>query len=291
MVNVSVVVANPNFAGSCGDVMSQSVPLETIEQVARNNEFDSLTLIRTEGWRQFSAAVRSAFKSRDYVIIKGLPAITDGRMLLLVAQILGGKFRAYRGMQIVKHFTMSPWTTELSHTTKEGEFHTDLNTEINPPAITGLQCLDPDPGAPKYGVSRVARLKNLVTFLEQSGDDETLKFLTERTVTMLNDHSSSSWFGHIVEGDTIRYHPETLRAAMRRQGRVEAEVNVRIESIATAALAVSDSFVLDRGDILLLSNYRTLHYRGECSVKFKQFPTQFDSRSVFVLHMSAEREA
>jgi hypothetical protein len=291
LVNVSVVVANPKLAGSCGDVLSHSVSLEAIEQVARDNALDSLSLFRTERWRKFSAAVRSAFESHDYVIIKGLPAIGDGRMLLLIAQILGAEFRTYRGTQIVKHFAMSPWTTELSHTTKEGEFHTDLNTEINPPAITGMQCLDPDPGAPTYGVSRVARLKNLMTFLKQSGDDHTLKFLTERTVTMLNDHSSSSWSGHVVEGDIIRYHPETLRAAMRRQGRVETDVNVRIERIATAALAVSDAFVMNRGDILLLSNYRTLHYRGECSVQFKQFPTQFDSRSVFVLHMSAEREA
>jgi len=290
VVNVSVVVASSKLAGCLADSLSQPVSLETLEQHARESEL-ALPLIRTEEWRKFSDGVRSAFKSQDYVIIKGMPAVADGRLLLLVAQTVGAEFRTYRGTQIVKRFTMSPWTTELSHTTKEGEFHTDLNTEIIPPAITGMQCLDPDPGAPKYGLSRVARLKKLMTFLKQSADDQTLKFLTERTVTMLNDHSSSSWSGHVVEGDTIRYHPETLRAAMRRQGRVETEVNICIERIATAAFAVSDSFVLDRGDILLLSNYRTLHYRGECSVQFKQFPTQFDSRSVFVLHMSSERES
>lgn len=290
-LNASFVVAPSKLAASCDAVLSQSISLEMFERLARDNAFDSLPLVQTDGWRELCAMVRLAFRSCDYVVIKGLPAIPDGRMLLLAAQIVGSTSRTYRGEQIVKHFRMSPWTTELSHTTKEGEFHTDLNIEIIPPAITGMQCLEPDPGAPTYGVSRVARLKNLMMFLKQSGDDETFKFLTERTVTMLNDHSSSSWSGHVVEQDTIRYHPETLRADMRRQGRVDAEVNVCIERIATAALAVSDSFVLDRGDILLLSNYRTLHYRGECSVQFKQFPTQFDSRSVFVLHMSAEREA
>jgi len=287
-LNASFVVAPPKLAASCDAVLSQSISLETLERLARDNAFDSLPLVQTDGWRELCATVRSAFRSCDYVVIKGLPAIPDGRMLLLAAQIVGSIFRTYRGGQIVKHFTMSPWTTELSHTIKEGEFHTDLNTEFTPPAITAMQCLHPDPGTPVYGVNRVTRLKDLIAFLNRSGDQETFKFLTERTVTMVNDHSSSSWSGHVVEGNTIRYHPETLRAAMRRLGRIEPEINDGIERVAKSVLAVSEAFVLDRGDILLLSNYRTLHYRGECSVHFRKFPTEFNSRSVFVLHMSEE---
>lgn len=287
-LNASFVVATPKLAASCDAALAQTVLLETLEQLARDNAFDSLPLVQTDEWREFCSKVRLAFSSCDYVIINGLSAIPDGRMLLLAAQIVGSTFRTYRGEQIVKHFRMSPWTTELSHTTKEGEFHTDLNTEITPPAITAMQCLDPDPGTPAYGVNRVTRLKDLIAFLNHSGDQKTFKFLTERTVTMVNDHSSSSWSGHVVEGNSIRYHPETLRAAMRRLGRFEPEINDGIERVAKSALAVSEAFVLDRGDILLLSNYRTLHYRGECSVHFREFPSEFDSRSVFVLHMSKE---
>jgi hypothetical protein len=197
-------------------------------------------------------------------------------------------FRTYRGEQIIKHFKMSPWTTELSHTTREGEFHTDLNTESRPPSVTAMQCLDPDPGAPDYGVSRVVRLKDLLSFLEECNDAETLRFLTQETVTMLNDHSSSSWLGHVVEDDIIRYHPETLRAAARRSGQPAIALEDQIARVAQAALTVSEPFNLDRGDILLLANHRALHYRSECSVVFNLYPMDFTSRSVFILHANQE---
>jgi hypothetical protein len=198
--------------------------------------------------------------------------------------------RTYRGGQIIKHFKMSPWTTELSHTTREGEFHTDLNTEVSPPAITAMQCLDPDPGAPRYGVSRVARLTDLLAFLEECDDAETLRFLTHDTVTMLNDRSRSNWSGRVVEEGAVRYHPETLRAAARRSGHVAPALEDRIARVAQAAFAVSEPFILERGDVLLLSNYRTMHYRGECSVVFNHYPTDFVSRSVFILHASRETQ-
>ena len=105
---------------------------------------------------------------------------------------------------------------------------------------------------------------------------------------MLNDRSRSSWDGSIVKEGAIRYHPETLRAAARRSGHSTPALEDQIARVTQAALAVSEPFNLDRGDILLLSNYRTLHYRGECSVVFKQFPTEFASRSVFILHANQE---
>lgn len=284
----SFVIAPSKLATSCDAVLSQSDALATLEQLARDNGLGTLPLTQSEDWREFCGKVRAAFATHDHAVIRGLPASPEGGMLVLAAQTIGSAFRTYRGGQIVKHFTMSPWTTELSHTTREGEFHTDLNTEPTPPAITAMQCLHPDPGAPVFGVSRVARLTDLMAFLDKSRDNETLKFLTERTVTMLNDHSSLSWSGRVVGGNIIRYHPETLRAATRREGRTELDINELIARVARAAFSVSEAFDLERGDILLLSNYRTLHYRGECSVTFRRFPSEFDSRSVFVLHMSKE---
>lgn len=242
-------------------------------------------------WQDFSQSVRAAFSNKDQLLIKGLPASTNGATLLLATRTIASVFRTYRGGKIIKQFKMSPWTTELSHTTREGEFHTDLNTESCPPAITAMQCLDPDPGAPEYGISRVARLVDLLTFLERSKNDEVLDFLTNEPVTMLNDHSSSSWSGCVVDGQMIRFHPETLRAAARREGHSEVTLENRIAAVAKAAFAVSQPLNMDRGDILLLSNHRTLHYRGECSVVFKRYPTEFVSRSVFILHATEELKA
>jgi hypothetical protein len=154
-----------------------------------------------------------------------------------------------------------------------------------------MQCLEPDPGAPKYGITRVARLIDLLTFLEQSENTPTIDFLTKDSVTMVNDHSSSSWSGRVVDGKMIRYHPATLRAAARRRGDADGRLEGRIAEVAKAAFAVSQPLTMERGDILLLSNHRTLHYRSECSVVFTKFPTEFVSRSVFVLHASEESRA
>lgn len=259
-----------------------------LEQTARADDLRGLPLITSSEWSSFSASVRQVFADRDHVVIKGLPVSSDGATLILAARAIGSMFRTYRGGQIIKHFKMSPWTVELSHTTRAGEFHTDLNTEPLPPAITAMQCLDPDPDTPRYGVSRAVRLTDLLAYLEEYDQVETLRFLTHDIVTMLNERSSSRWSGHIVEEGLIRYHPETLRAAARRSCYPGPSLEDRIACVERAALAVSEPFFLDRGDVLLLSNHRTLHYRGECSVVFNRYPTEFVSRSVFILHANQE---
>ena len=286
--SVPLLVAPPQVAAAFVSICSEPNALETLEQLARASTLERLPLMESSDWLSFAQTARTEFAGQDQLLIKGLPASDDGATLLLAARTIGSSFRTYRGDQIVKHFKMSPWTTELSHTTKEGEFHTDLNTEPCPPAITAVQCLDADPGAPKYGVSRVARLVDLLTFLETSQDRETIDFLTKESVTMVNDHSSSSWSGRMVDGQMIRYHPETLRAAARRFEYENLMLEDRIAGIAKAAFAVSRTLIMDRGDILLLSNHRTLHSRGECSVVFKSYPTEFASRSVFILHAAEE---
>lgn len=285
-----IIVAPPEIAAAFDSICSAPGALEALEESTRADDLEGLPMFATGEWANFSAEARQTFAARDHVLIKGLPVSAHGATLLLATKSVGSKFRTYRGGQVIKYFKMSPWTTELSHTTREGEFHTDLNTEPCPPAVTAMQCLDSDPGAPRYGVSRVARLADLLAFLEEHGDTETLYFLTQDTVTMLNDRSKSSWSGLAVEGGVIRYHPETLRAAARRSGRPELSLEERIAGVARAALAVSEPFIMERGDVLLLSNRRTLHYRGECSVVFNRYPTEFASRSVFILHAARERE-
>ena len=121
-----------------------------------SGRIETLPLFLTEHWLRFRTEIRQIFKENDYAAIRGLPSEQDGAALLLAALTIGESLRIYRDGKVSKHFKMSPWTTELSHTTRAGEFHTDLNTEPNPPAITAIQCLEPDPGTPQYGITRVA---------------------------------------------------------------------------------------------------------------------------------------
>lgn len=241
-----------------------------------------------EAWETFRQSVLRTWKERDHVIVRGLPALAEGASLLLASLCLPSRFKTYRNSQVVKTFRMSPWTTDLSHTTREGDFHTDINTDPEPPALTAIQCLTPDPGAPGYGVNRVARIADLLAWLEANGSVDLLRFLRETPVTMVNDRSQASWTGTIVQGDRIRFHPETIRAALRRLEIQEPEIEARLGAIHAAALAVSTPFWLDEGDILFVSNHRALHYRGECSVAFLDFPLEFRSRAIHVLHKMGE---
>ena len=273
---VEKVCANPNA-------------LEKFEKLAVSGQIEMLPLLQSEQWQHFSTEVLQVFEQHDCAALRGFPSGYNGAALLLAALTIGESLRTYRDGKVSKHFKMSPWTLELSHTTRVGEFHTDLNTEQHPPAITAIQCLKPDPGSPDYGVTRVARLTHLLDFASRETDSSLLRFLEQDTVTMLNDRSQSSWSGKIVESGLIRYHPETIRAAARQSGKPLNRLAQDIARVDRAALSVSKTFALEEGDILIISNHRALHSRGECSVVFKNFPTDFHSRHVSVLHAVHER--
>ena len=287
--SATVLTTPPRVAAAVAEVCAGPDALGCLEEMVLSEKIETLPLFLTEFWLRFRTEVSRLYKMDDYVAIQGFPSSQDGSALLLAALTIGESLRIYRDGKVSKHFKMSPWTTELSHTTRRGEFHTDLNTEPCPPAITAIQCLEPDPGSPQYGVIRVARLTHLLDCVRVEDDKCTQRFLRQDSVTMLNDRSSSSRTGHIVEAGVIRYHPETLRAAGRRTADPLVDLEQRIAGVERAAMSVSKPFALERGDILLISNHRALHCRGECSVLFHDFPTDYDSRCVSVLHAVRER--
>ena len=277
------------LAAVVSEVCAAPNALVELEAMVASDNIEQLPLLACYDWRRFRSAVCRVFKEHDYVILRGFLPPNDGAALLVAVLTIGSSLRTYRDGKVCKYFKMSPWTTELSHTTQRGEFHTDLNTDRRPPAITAIQCLTPDPGRPKYGTTRVARLSRLLEYGARDHELSISNFFKEETVAMLNDRSSACWSGKIVEADTVRYHPETIRAAARQGGYSLRDLEEKMEAVERAAMAVSIPFALEGGDVLLLSNHRTLHYRGECSVVFRKFPTEFESRRIAVLHAARER--
>lgn len=273
------------LAEALAEVCSRS-GVEELEEMARTEDLDGLDLLDRPGWRAFVEQVRETWCRRDHVVVRGLPASEDGASLLVAALATGRRFRTYRGDRVVKKFSMSPWTRDLSHTTREGDFHTDLNTAPEPPALTAIQCLEGDPGVPEYGQNRVARRDDLLAHLEEHGPGDVLRFLQRTPVTMTNGRSQQ-WSGTIVDGDRLRCHPATLRDAPG-SSEMSAGLETVISAVHEASLAVSTPFDLRPGDVLFVSNHRALHYRGECSVSFTRFPTEYRSRAIFVLHQLDE---
>ena len=283
------LAAPPQLVSNVREVCAIPDAVCRLEEMVVSDRIETLPLFLTENWRSFGNEARQIFSKNDHVAIRGFPSFQDGAALLVAALAIGESLRTYRDGKVSKNFKMSPWTRELSHTTRAGEFHTDLNTESSPPAITAIQCLEPDPGSPRYGVTEVARLVHLLEFANRDDDRNTQRFLREDSVTMLNDRSAASWSGKIVERGVIRYHPETIRSAGRRARDSLQDLEQCIAGVEQAARSVSIAFSLQRGDILLTSNHRTLHRRGECSVVFEDYPTKYWSRRVSVLHAVRER--
>lgn len=242
-----------------------------------------LPLYRTPKWIALIEEVRHLYAQHDHVVLRGLPALTDGAMLITILGAMSSGFITYgKNQKIARLFAMNPWTKELAHSAAEGFFHSDMNASPNPPALTGIQCIRPDPGAPEYGINRVARVCDILADLEQRDEHPLVRWMTQTEVRMANNRSPHVWSGRIVENGRIHFHPETIRAAARRDGTKAPEE--MLAAVQNAAFNVSTPLLLDEGDLLLLSNHRTLHYRGECSVVFQQFPTDFIARRIYVAH-------
>lgn len=274
--------------GLSRDIASLAGSFESLDEAERQAlQADLAAPLRgLETWQAYSEQVRASIATSGYLVVRGLEP--DGGGSLLVASCaLGAPFDTYRPGRIVKRFRMSPWTQELSHTTRAGDFHTDGNIQTSPPCCTVLQCEIEDPGAPEYAEQRVAFLPDLLARLRtgDSQDTAALIFLTESEVSLAQDHSPELWRGQLVSDGTIRYHPASLRVAQERSKADEPELETLIETIHRAALDVSVPFHTRPGDIVLVSNRTALHYRGACSVRFTRFPTEFESRCVLVLHL------
>ncbi len=244
--------------------------------------------LRESDWQEFCIAAHNHWRVQSHVIVRGLPVLCDGAACIPAALCLSRRFKSYNNGKLVKIFRMSPWNKGLSHTIKAGDFHTDLNTSPMPPAVTGIHCLEADPGGPAYGENRVAPYSRLYAELQRRGDEESLRFLLTTEVPALNNSGGSIWRGRLVHDGTIRYHPATIRAALRQERLDETLAERVFHSVHIAALAVSNPIALASGDLLFVSNRRALHYRGECTAQFEDYPTVFKSRRIAVLHLLDE---
>jgi hypothetical protein len=240
-------------------------------------------------WIDLCEIVSSSIRGRGYIVVRGLEA-DEGRSMLVLGTSLGATFHAYSPGRIVKRFRMSPWTEELSHTIRAGDFHTDGNVSEIPPTGTAMQCEREDPGAPEYAEQRVAYLPDLLSRLAAGTreDDAALTFLTKSNAALAHERSADVWRGHLVQNGMVRYHPNSLRIASRRLAEESGIIDSVIAAVHRAAMDISVPFHTRAGDTVLVSNRTALHYRGACSVRFINFPLEFDSRSLFVLHVKDE---
>jgi hypothetical protein len=288
MTTTPEIELEPQHADALGALRTEMGDLESIEADLLGPRRARARL--EADLRTFRDEARRLWSLYDHFVVRRVPRAEDGATGLLLAGALFRALRPYRADRIVKSFQMSPWTTALSHTLADGRFHTDLNTAEQPPKATLMQCVHPDPDAPKHGQLRVARFDDLLASLRRSEQGSALRLLTEDLVVMVNDASPVHWSGRIRDGETVRFHPETLRAGQRRVGGNPADLDDVLQRIHETALSVSRPIDLGPGDVLFVANHRALHQRGACTVRFRSFPRDFESRSVAVLHAMDDPE-
>jgi hypothetical protein len=279
---------DPSLERGIGAVASTFSSIEDAESAALTGDI-AKPLQGDHRWAELCDLVASTIRDRGYVVLRGLNA-DEGRSLLVVSRALGTTFGTYGEGRIVKRFRMSPWATGLSHTLRAGDFHTDGNVARNPPSGTAMQCEVEDPGAPEYAEQRVAYLPDILKRLASGSSDEVaaFKFLTESEASIASESSPGFWRGRLVQDGAIRYHPQSLRVAAKRLNQQDPGLEATIAAIHRASMDVSVPFHTRPGDTVLVSNRFALHYRGECSVRFTRFPTEFEARSLLVLHMKDE---
>ena len=246
-----------------------------------------LSELDSPAWRFMIKKIARIWSAYDHAIIRGLPIVGEGTTTLLLALVLGSEFKSYRSDKIVKYFKTSPWTTELSQSLREGDFHTDLSTSLSPPRVTLIHCREPDP-TPGCGILRIVRVPDLLAELRRKGADKALELLLTDTVEMVDERAEGAWSGIMASESTIRFHPATLKAASRRGFEFSNNLEQQLSVIREAALAKSAPIELQSGDALLVSNSRALHYRGECTVQYSDFPRHFKTREIHVLHLHDE---
>ena len=226
--------------------------LEDVEVAALTTDL-AAPLRGNQRWVELCDLINTAVGRCGYIVLRGI-GVDEGRSLLIVCAALGLAFDTYRPRRVVKRFRMSPWTDELSHTIRAGDFHTDGNVSAVPPVGTAMQCELEDPGAPDYAEQRVAHLPDLLEQLASgvAEDAEALAFLTEAEVAMAHERSPEVWRGRLVVNGTIRYHPQSLRVASRRLGESSPQLESKLAAIHRAALDVSVPFHTSPGDTVLV---------------------------------------
>ena len=131
------LTVSPQLVAAVAEACAVRDPVGHLEKLVVSGQIESLPLFLSEKWRHFRAEARQVFERNDCVVLQGFPTANDGSALLIAALTIGDSLRTYRDGKVIKQFKMSPWTTELSHTTRAGEFHTDLNVEPSPPGHHG----------------------------------------------------------------------------------------------------------------------------------------------------------
>lgn len=175
-------------------------------------------------------------------------------------------------------FRVLPHSENLSEQASCGGYHTDFMFQARPPEFVALLCLRPDPKHPVYGRNQVVHRD---IFVKKIGNMFGIK---EMDLLKLNVEYTFQGRLPIKIPILQRLDDELilkLHTSLMPAGRIESFGDVPLKSVIEAVCGdVAQDVVLDKGDLLIISNHFALHRRSECTLAFDIANHSFRSREM-----------
>lgn len=213
-----------------------------------------------------------------YQVVRGFGP-DAARLETELCRVSGGKlFFSARLGGFLHEFRVLPHSDNLSEQASCGGYHTDFMFQPRPPAFVALLCLQPDPKHPIYGRNQVVHRD---AFLERM---DSVYGITE--ADLLKQRVDYSFSGRApISLPILRRLDDqlilTLHTSLMPGGRLAAFNNLPLKSVIDAVCGeVAQDVVLDRGDLLIVSNHAALHRRSECTLAFNTDDRSFASREM-----------
>lgn len=220
----------------------------------------------------------SKIQHEGYQIIRGF-GVDTVRFESELNRISGGKlFFSTRIGCFVHEFRVLPYSDNLSEQANSGGFHTDFMFQTRPPEFIALLCLNPDPKHPIYGRNQVVHRDSFLERMSAVYSIEKTDLLGyEIEYQFPNRASIRQTALQLIDDDLIF----KLHTSLMPTGKIDEFGNVPLKAAIEAVCGdIAQDIVLDRGDLLIVSNHIALHRRTECTLAFNLIDGSFRSREM-----------
>lgn len=223
------------------------------------------TIFNNKEIKKYICNLKNKLQSDNFFIIKKFG--TNTKDFILLNFLLSEKLYFSKRMNIYLHnFKTKIKTLELSEELASGGFHTDFSFQDIVPDFISLQCLEADPKYPYLGRNYIVNAIDIFNMLLNKFN-LTEKYLLEISLPYTFS-KKTIWlkpFYIINNRIEMKIHIKYVDTSQLKKEHYIGNVSL-VELINQISLSLSVDIVLNKGDILILSNRFLLHKRGECSI-------------------------
>ncbi len=213
-----------------------------------------------------------------YQLMRGF-GLSITRLESELCRASGGKlFFSARIGSFVHKFRVLPSSGNLSEQATCGGYHTDFMFQSRPPAFVALLCLRPDPKHPVYGRNQVVHRDIFLERMNSIYGVTQADLLGQKIEYAFPGRAPISLPVLQILDDQLIL---TLHTSLMPTGSLASFGNRSLKMmIDTVCSEVAHEVVLDRGDLLIVSNHVALHRRSECTLAFNAADGSFTSREM-----------